>query len=73
MTFNGDPKCIMRQTKPAISTAISRKTVRFSSDSYRLIPNTMGIDDTKARPELVREKKIYAARGMVQTRMSVLA
>jgi hypothetical protein len=32
-----------------------------------------GIEQQKASPELVSDKKMYAARGIVQTRISVLA
>jgi hypothetical protein len=58
MIFNGDPRCRMRHTKDPTSTAISRYTVRFSIASYRLIPKTTGIEETKANPALVRLKKI---------------
>ncbi len=37
------------------------------------MPKTMGMEDTKARPELVSEKKTYDARGMVHTRILVFA
>ena len=57
MAFHGEPKCKSRHVKAAINTAISKNAVRFSRGWYPWVLKTTGMDETKASPVLVSEKK----------------